>query len=56
MPCGKLGSLSSMSRSQRGLICSKYDYFYYIFLTTGPFATKRDLIVQHHKPECPVGE
>ena len=28
----------------------KYDYFYYIFQTAGPFATKRDLIVQHYKP------
>ena len=29
--CKKIGSLSSMSRSQRGLIWSKYDYFYYIY-------------------------
>ena len=56
MSCGKLGSLPSISRSQQGLILSKYDYFYYIFETAGPFATKLDLIVQHHKPECPVGK
>ena len=34
----------------------KYDYFYYIFQTAGPFATKRDLIVQHYKPECPAAK
>ena len=29
--CGKIGSLSSKSRSQQRLIQSKYDYFSYIF-------------------------
>ena len=33
---------------------SKYDYFCCIFKTTGQFATKLGLIVQHHKLKCPV--
>ena len=52
--CGKIGSLSSMSKSQRGLISSKYDYLCCIFQTVGWFGTKLGLIVQHHKPECLV--
>ena len=32
----------------------KKDYFYDIFEIAGPFATKLDLIVEHHMPECPV--
>ena len=31
-----------------------YGYFCYLFYTAGPLATKLDLIVQHHRPECPV--
>ena len=50
----KNGSLSSKLRSERGLVKSKDDYFYYIFETTRPFATKLSVIVQYHKPECPV--
>ena len=41
MSCGKIGSLSSISRSQRG---------------AGPFATRLGLVVQHHKLECHVGK
>ena len=52
--CRKIGSLSSMPRSQRGLIQLKYDYFYYIFQIACLFATKLGLVVKHHKPECPV--
>ena len=33
-----------------GLYDQKHDYFYYIFQTAGPFATKLGLIVQHYKP------
>ena len=47
--CKKTGLLSSRSRSQQGLIESKYDSFFYIFADS--FATKLDLMV-HHKPEC----
>ena len=43
-----------MSRSQQGLMYSKYDFLFCIFWTAGRFATKLSLIVQHHKPECPV--
>ena len=32
----------------------KYDYFYYIFQTAGPFAIKLSLVVQHYKPESPA--
>ena len=52
--CRKVGSLSSMSRSQQGFIWSKYDYFYYIFWAAGQFATKLCLIILHHKAECSV--
>ena len=48
------GSLSSMSRSQRGLIWPKCEYFYDFFWTSGPFATKLGLLVHHQKPECSV--
>ena len=44
----------SMSRLQQGHIGSKYDYFFYTFLTAGQFATRLNLVVQHHKLECPV--
>ena len=47
-------SLSSRSRSWRGLIWSKYDSFYSIFWTADSSATKFDLMIHHHKPECPV--
>ena len=32
----------------------KFDYFYYIFQTAGPFAIKLSLVVQHYKPEWAV--
>ena len=48
--------LSSMSRSQQGLIWSKYDSFYYIIWTPDSLATKLGLMVHHHKPECLVGK
>ena len=41
-----------MSRWQRGLIYSKYDYF--CLLNCRPFVTKLALIVQCHKLEYPV--
>ena len=30
----------------------KHDCFYYIFLTNDSFATKLNVIVDHHKPKC----
>ena len=44
--------LSTRSRSQRGLICSKYYSFYYIFCIADSLATNRGLMVHHHKLEC----
>ena len=44
--------LSTRSRSQRGLICSKYYSFYYIFCIADSLATKRGLMVHHQKLEC----
>ena len=46
--------LSSRSRSQWGLIWSKYDSSYYIFWTVDSLATRLGLMIHHHKPECPV--
>ena len=46
--------LSSRSRSQRELIWSKHDSFYYIFWTVDSLATKLGLMIHHQKPECPV--
>ena len=43
---------SSRPRSQRGLIWSKYDSFYYIFWTADSLATKLGLMIYYHKPEC----
>ena len=40
------------SRSQRGLIWSKYDSFHYIFWTVDSLATKLGLMIHHHKQEC----
>ena len=40
--------LSSRSRSQWGLIWSKYDSFYYIFWTVDSLATKLGLMIRHH--------
>ena len=45
---------SSRSRSQRGLMWSKYDSFYHIFLSVDSLATKLGLMIHHHKPECSV--
>ena len=39
-----------------GLYNQNMTIFYYIFKSAGPFATKVSLMVQHHKPECPVGK
>ena len=50
--CQKVGLVFSRSRSQQGLIWSKYDSLYYIFWTADPFATKLGLIIHYHKPEC----
>ena len=47
--------LPSRSRSQQGLILwSKYDSFYYIFLTLDSLLTLLGLMIHHLKPECPV--
>ena len=46
--------LSSRSRSQWGLIWSKYDSFDFIFWTVDSLATEHGLVIHHHKPECPV--
>ena len=43
--------LSSRSRSQRGLIWSKYDSGYYIFGTADSLATKLGLIIGYHRQE-----
>ena len=50
----KIGSVCSVSRSQWGLLDSKFENFYCIFWTADPVATKLGLIIPHHKPECPV--
>ena len=50
--CKKIRFLFSRSRSQQGLVWSKYDSFYYIFLIADPCATKLGFIVHYHKPEC----
>ena len=42
------------SRSQWGLIWSKYDSFYNIFWTVDSLATKLCLMIHHHKPEYPM--
>ena len=52
--CGKNCLLSARSRSQQGLIWSKYDSFYYIFWTVDSLAAKPGLFIYHHKPECLV--
>ena len=49
--CKKISLLFSRSRSQQGVIWSKYDGFYYTFWTADRFATKLGLIVHYHKPE-----
>ena len=46
--------LSSRSRSQQGLLQSKYDSFYYIIWTVDSLATKLGLMIHHQKPECPM--
>ena len=43
-------------KSQKGLVWSKYDSFYYILWTADPFATKLGLIVRYYKPECLMKE
>ena len=49
---GKKLLLFSRSRSQQGLIWSKYDSFYYICFTADPFSSKLGFMVYYHKPEC----
>ena len=48
----KMYLLYSKSRSQWGLIWSKYDCFYYFLWSADSFATKLCLMVHHHKPDC----
>ena len=50
----KKKKLSSRSRSQQGLIWSKYNSFYSVFWAVDSLATKLGLMIHHHKPECPV--
>ena len=50
--CKKIGLLFSRSRSQQGLMWSKYDSLYYIFRTADPLATKLGLMAHHHKLDC----
>ena len=50
--CRMICLLFSRSRSQQGLIWSKYDSFYHVFWIANSFATKLGLIVHYHKPEC----
>ena len=50
--CKKIDLLFSRSRSQQGLLWSKYDSFYCIFWIADPFATKLGLAVHYYKPEC----
>ena len=33
---------------------TKYEIFTYILSISNPFAIKLGLIIQHHRPECPV--
>ena len=46
--------LFSRSRSQKRLIWSKYDSFYYTIWSVDPLATKLCLMIHHQKPECQV--
>ena len=46
--------LSSRSRSQWGLIWSKYIFFYYIIWTVDSLASKPGLMIHHQKSECLV--
>ena len=52
--CKKIDVLFSRSRSQQGLMWSKYDSFYYIILTVDSLAAKLGLMIHHQKPECPM--
>ena len=46
--------LSSRSRSQRGLVWSKYDSFYFNFVTADSLASRLGLIIYHRKTKCLV--
>ena len=46
--------LSARSRSQWGLIWSKYDSFYDIFWTVESLATRLGQMIHHYKPGCLV--
>ena len=50
--CGKKLFAFSRSRSLKGFIWSKHDSFYSLFWTVDSVATKLDLMIHHHKPEC----
>ena len=55
MSCGKTVHCLECQGHSEGLYNQIMTSFtYYIFQTAGLFATKLGLIVQHHKPECPV--
>ena len=47
----KIRLLFSRSRSQQGLVLTKYDSFYFIFWIADPFAIKLGLMARYHKPE-----
>ena len=51
---GKLVHYLQCQDHSEGLYNKNTTIFYYIFQTAGPFAARLALIVQHHKPECPV--
>ena len=50
--CKNICLLFSRSRSQQGLVWSKYDSFYCISWIADPFARKLGLMVHYHKLEC----
>ena len=46
--------MSLRPRSQKGLVWSKYDSFYYIFWPVHNFANKFGLLVNHQQPMCDI--
>ena len=50
----KIGHYLQCQGHSQNLCIQNKTYFYYIFQTAGPFATKLGVVVQHYKPECPV--
>ena len=46
------GLLFSRTKWYQGLVCSKYNRFYYIFWTADSFATNLRSMVHYHEAEC----